>query len=93
MSAADVPTPPGISLDDLDEPPRSVGTALMEADGTLRLMFRTETPTGMIGEAVKVVRPDDPDYAMFVRHLGGIRPGEGATIPPFPAPEVDPDAV
>ena len=62
-------------------------------DGTLRLMFRTETPSGMIGEAVKIVRPDDKDYAMFVRHLGGIRPGEGATIPPFPAPDVDPDSV
>ena len=93
MSAADIPTPPGISLDDLDEPPRSVGTARMEADGTLRLMFRTETPSGMIGEAVKIVRPDDKDYAMFVRHLGGIRPGEGASIPPFPAPDVDPDSV
>lgn len=93
MAASDIPLPPGLSLEDLDEPPESVGSAEMAADGTLTLRFRTETADGMIGEATKVVKPGEKDYAMFVAHLGGIQPGQGASIPPFAPPEVDPDSV
>lgn len=93
MSAPDTPMPPGLSLDDLDEPPESVGSASMLADGTLELRFRTETADGAIGEALTIVRPGEPHYASIVKHLGGIQPGQGKPIPPFPPPEVDPDAV
>lgn len=93
MSAADIPTPPGLSLDDLDEPPASVGSAKMEADGTLKLFFRTETEDGTIGEALTVVKPGEKHYDSIVAHLGGIGPGQGKSIPPFPPPEVDPDSV
>jgi hypothetical protein len=41
----------------------------------------------------KVVKRGEKDYDMFVAHLGGIRPGQGAAIPPFAPPEVDPDSV
>jgi hypothetical protein len=93
MASPDIPLPPGLSLEDLDEPPENVGTAEMAADGTLTMHFRTETRDGMIGEMTKVVRPGEKDYAMFVAHLGGLRPGQGAAIPPFAPPEVDPDSV
>lgn len=60
----------------------SVGVATMQADGTLYLQLRSEEPQG-IAEALQVVKPDDPQYAYYVRHLGNIRPGESKAIPPF----------
>lgn len=93
MAANDPTLPPGLSLEDLDEPPENVGTAVMAADGTLTLRFRTETKDGMIGELTKVVKPGEEHYDMFVAHLGGLKPGEGKAIPPFAPPEVDPDSV
>jgi hypothetical protein len=67
--------------------PENVGSAYMQPDGTLEMSLRTETQDGTIGEALLVVGKDDPRYAGMVKHLGGIRPGEGRAIPPFPAPE------
>jgi hypothetical protein len=81
--SADTPAlpdvPPGA------EGPASVGNAYMKPDGTLEMTFRTIGPGGIIGEAYKVLAPDDPQYAAMVAHLGGIQPGEGRAIPPFPA--------
>jgi hypothetical protein len=65
----------------------NVGSAYMQPDGTLEMSLRTETQDGTIGEAFLVIPKDDPRYADMVKHLGGIGPGEGRTIPPFPAPE------
>ena len=59
----------------------------MQEDGTLELSLRTETEDGMIGEAFLVIPPNDPRYSSMVAHLGGIKPGEGCAIPPFPAAE------
>jgi hypothetical protein len=85
MSAPDTPSlpqvPPGA------EDPTSVGNAYMKPDGTLEMTFRTVGRGGMIGEAYKVLKPDDPQYAAMVRHLGGIQPGEGRAIPPFAGPK------
>lgn len=75
------------------EQPASVGVATMDADGTLRLMLRTETASGMVGEMTLVARPDDPRYAGYLAHLGGIAPGQARPIPPFPEPAIDPDTV
>ncbi len=76
----------------LDQPPArpqpaSVGSAYMQPNGTLEMSLRTETKDGTIGEALLVIVKDDPRYADMVKHLGGIKPGEGKAIPPFPAPE------
>lgn len=68
-------------------PPPDVGSAYMTPDGTLEMRLRTETEDGTIGEAFLVIPPADPRYKDMVAHLGGIRPGEGRAIPPFPAPE------
>jgi hypothetical protein len=40
-----------------------------------------------------VVPPDDPRYANYVAHLGGMKPGEAKPIPPFPEPEIDPNSI
>lgn len=68
-------------------PPPDVGSAYMKPDGTLEMRLRTETEDGTIGEAFLVIPPADPRYKDMVAHLGGIKPGEGRAIPPFPAPE------
>lgn len=65
--------------------PENVGSAYMQPDGTLEMSLRTETEDGTIGEALLVIPKGDPRYADMVKHLGGIGPGEGRTIPPFPA--------
>ncbi len=77
----------------MDEELASVGSAEMDDDGTLRLMLRTETEDGTIGEMMMVVAPDDKRYAGFVAHLDNIQPGEAKPIRPFPEPVVDPDSV
>ena len=74
-----------------DRPPQkapsgNVGSAYMRPDGTLEMSLRTETTDGTIGEAFLVIPPADPRYKSMVAHLGGIKPGEGKPIPPFPAP-------
>ena len=68
-------------------PPPDVGSAYMQPDGTLELRLRAETEDGTIGEALLVIAPGDPRHASMVAHLGGIQPGQGCAIPPFPAPE------
>ena len=75
------------------EAPASVGSADMDEKGVLRLMLRTETADGMIGEMTMLVPPDDPRYAGFVAHLGGMQPGDAKSIPPFPEPEIDPNSI
>jgi hypothetical protein len=75
------------------EAPASVGSATMEKDRTLRLMLRTETADGMVGEMTMVVAPDDPRYAGYVAHLGGMKPGDAKPIPPFPEPQIDPNSI
>lgn len=82
------PSPPSAA----DRPPAraaaaDVGSAYMRPDGTLEMSLRTETTDGTIGEAFLVIAPADPRYEDMVAHLGGIKPGEGKPIPPFPAPE------
>jgi hypothetical protein len=67
--------------------PENVGSAYMQPDGTLEMSLRTETEDGTIGEAFLVIPKGDPRYPEMVKHLGGIGPGEGRTIPPFPAAE------
>jgi hypothetical protein len=79
--------PPGASQPPARPAPKSVGSAFMKPDGTLEMSLRTQTQDGMIGEAFLVIPPGDPRYADMVAHLGGIEPGQGRAIPPFPAPD------
>jgi hypothetical protein len=75
---AAAPPPPGT-------PPRSaLGEATMRPDGTIVLdRLRFEGPGGMVGHAPPMTyRPDNPDYAALLAHLGGLRPGETKLVPP-----------
>ena len=64
--------------------PADVGSAYMEADGTIEMRLRTEADDGTVGEALLVIPPGDPRHAAMVKHLDGIKPGEGRPIKPFP---------
>jgi hypothetical protein len=79
------PSPPGDFHPPAKKAVDNVGSAYMETDGTLEMRLRTETDDGSIGEAYLVIAPADPRYKAMVKHLDGIKPGEGRTIKPFPA--------
>ena len=84
---ADPASPPGADRPPGKPAPQNVGSAYMTPEGVLEMSLRAETEDGTIGEAFLVIRPDDPRYASMVAHLGGIQPGQGRAIPPFPAPD------
>jgi hypothetical protein len=61
----------------------TVGTARMEADGTIVLDL-VARDGGTTGQGRLTYPPGHPDHAMILRHLGGLRPGEVKPVPPFP---------
>jgi hypothetical protein len=81
MSDAEIPSVPPRPED--ADMPESVGVASMRADGTLEMQLRTVAADGTIGESMLLVGPKDPRHAQMVKHLGGIKPGQGKPIPPF----------
>jgi len=64
--------------------PDSIGAATMAPDGTISLQLRAEGKDGTVGDAVLVYRRDDPMYDEVLRHLGGMKPGEAKSVPPWP---------
>jgi hypothetical protein len=62
----------------------SIGVATMASDGTIELRLRATGPGGMVGEGFLTYRPNDPQYGDILRHLGGLRPGETKSVPPWP---------
>lgn len=78
-----MPLPPQAAS---EEPlPEEIGSAYMREDGTLEMSLRAVAADGTIGEAMLVVAPGDARYPSMVKHLGGIKPGEGKPVPPFPS--------
>ena len=65
------------------EAPASIGTATMDADGTIRLQLVAQGG-GAIGDALVIYRPGDPHYDEIKKHLGGLKPGETKPVPPWP---------
>jgi len=62
----------------------SIGSATMQADGTIVMQLRAEGPGPMIGDAQFVYPPDHPEYQSILEHLGGLAPGESKPVPPWP---------
>jgi len=62
----------------------SIGSATMEADGTLVLTLRAEGPGGIVGDSQFRYPKDHPQYGEVLRHLGGLKPGESKPVPPWP---------
>ncbi len=60
----------------------SVGTAKMRENGTITLRLRTLWPQPF-AESLHVYAPNDPQYGLIKRHLGGISPGETKPVPPL----------
>ena len=75
---------PGTRPAATDHLPASIGTATMTADGTIVLDLRAEGPGGMIGDSRLVYPRTDKQYAEILKHLGGLRPGEHKSVPPWP---------
>ena len=61
----------------------SIGTASMEADGTVMLHLRAEGPGGVVGDALLRYAPSHKEYAALLSHLGGLQPGEVKPVPPW----------
>lgn len=72
--------------------PQSVGVARMLADGTILVGVGGDDPGR--AQAVLEMHPGDTNYQMMIDHLGGLKPGETKSIPPWPdspaAPAVEP---
>ncbi|MCK8787714.1 hypothetical protein M0638_25445 [Roseomonas sp. NAR14] len=62
----------------------TLGQATMRPDGTIVLdQLRFEGAGGVVGHPPPMVYPPGhQEYAALLRHLGGLRPGEGKPIPP-----------
>ncbi len=67
-----------------EEPPEPIGSAHMREDGTVELKLIATAPGAILGEAMFLVKPDDPRYEGVIDHLGGLKPGGYAPVPPFP---------
>lgn len=62
---------------------KSIGVAKMEKDGTLILMLRAESDSGIRGDAQFRYQKTDPDYNKILQHIGKIKPGETKNVPPW----------
>jgi hypothetical protein len=63
----------------------SIGSAIMEEDGTIVLQLRAEGPNGSIGDALFRYPPTHPEYNNILHHLGGLKKGESKNVPPWPS--------
>ncbi|MDP2996135.1 MAG: WG repeat-containing protein [Bryobacterales bacterium] len=62
----------------------SIGSAWMEADGTIVLQLRAEGPGPAVGDALLRYPKTHPRYNSVLRHLGGLKAGERKPVPPWP---------
>jgi hypothetical protein len=66
--------------------PATIGTAKMEADGTIVLRLRAELPGGGSGEGQLVYPPTHPEYNKILEHVSPIAPGQTVLVRPWPRP-------
>jgi hypothetical protein len=70
--------------DDASKSTPSIGVATMEKDGTIRMRLRSAGP-GPAGEGSFSYAKTNPDYNKVLKHIGGLKPGEIKSVPPWPA--------
>jgi hypothetical protein len=63
--------------------PASIGVATMTPDGTITLRLRAEGEGGKIGEGNLTYRRGNPQYDEVLQHIGGLKPGETKSVPPW----------
>ncbi len=61
---------------------KAIGTAKMEADGTLVVTLYTPPP--LQGQTQQRYSKGDKERETYLKHVGGLAPGEEKLIPPFP---------
>lgn len=66
------------------DPNRPIGVAEMKEDGTIFMWLRAEGD-GIIGDAFFSYPPSHEKYQETLDHLGGLEPGEGKPVPPWPS--------
>jgi hypothetical protein len=81
-ASAPAPSATGAGASAPPSAPASIGVARMLADGTLELDLHG--PGG--AEARVVYKPNDAKYKSTLDHLGGMKPGESKSVPPWPDP-------
>src|SRR5260370_27965231 len=64
-------------------PALSVGVATMLENGTILIGIRGPAVDGPL-QAVLMVEPGDTNYQQIIDHVGGLKPGETKSIPPWP---------
>ncbi|HXY08386.1 MAG TPA: hypothetical protein VEI52_11130 [Terriglobales bacterium] len=62
-----------------------IGSATMEANGTIVLLLRATGEGGIVGDGRLVYPPAHPRYKEVLRHVGGLRPGETKPVAPWPS--------
>jgi len=67
-----------------ENPAPSVGVARMLPDGIILVGIRGPDSQDSQAQAVLVVEPGDSNYQRIVDHIGGLKPGETKSIPPWP---------
>lgn len=61
--------------------PKYIGQAWMEADGSIRMNLRAESPSGLVGHAFAEYPPEHPEYKEILKHLGPMQPGDRRPVP------------
>jgi len=61
----------------------SIGQATMDPDGTIVLQLRADGSGGSVGDALLRYPPNHPQYHSILDHLGGLRPGQVKSVPPW----------
>jgi len=70
----------------MSEMPSTIGSARMDAEGTIFLQLVAESPD-LIGDALLIYKIDHPNYKAIIDHLPDLKPGKMVLVPPFPADE------
>jgi len=64
---------------------KSIGMARMLADGTILVGVGARGANDR-ARAVMQLRPGDTQYQPLLDHIGGLKPGQTKSIPPWPEP-------
>src|ERR1700687_1135209 len=64
-------------------PGPSVGVATMLENGTILIGIRGPAVDGPL-QAVLMIEPGDTNYQQIIDHVGGLKPGQTKSIPPWP---------